>query len=140
MPHPAEKPVASTGSAKRAVLVFGLTAVVGAAIEDLLAERGPLAVLAVLLTGAAVAVTARTEAEWDARLPGTVYDTVAEARAKTGATEQINIADLAGRDANLDVGEIKDELALVSEAGLPLEVKVIRGVRRDIEAAPRGHG
>src|SRR5437867_13264978 len=33
--------------------------------------------------------------------------------AKTGATEQIDIADLAGRNANLDVAEIKDELALV---------------------------
>src|ERR1017187_5338289 len=36
--------------------------------------------------------------------------------AKTGAALKIDIADLAGRNANLDVGAIKDELALVSEA------------------------
>src|SRR5438874_3589107 len=36
--------------------------------------------------------------------------------AKTGATEQIDIADLAGRNANLDVGHVREELELVSEA------------------------
>jgi len=36
--------------------------------------------------------------------------------AKTGAAQQIDIAELAGRNANLDVGAIKEELALVSEA------------------------
>src|SRR5438094_6251015 len=46
--------------------------------------------------------------------------------AKTGATEQIDIADLAGRNANLDVGEIKDELALVSEACKPFELEAFR--------------
>jgi peptide chain release factor 3 len=46
--------------------------------------------------------------------------------AKTGATEQIDIADLAGRNANLDVGEIKDELALVSEACKPFELDAFR--------------
>src|SRR5258707_796440 len=43
--------------------------------------------------------------------------------AKTGAAQQIDIADLAGRNANLDVGEIKDELALVSEACKPFELE-----------------
>ncbi len=41
--------------------------------------------------------------------------------AKTGAAQQIDIADLAGRNPNLDVAEIKDELALVSEACKPFE-------------------
>src|ERR1700754_4402269 len=35
--------------------------------------------------------------------------------AKTGATEQIDIADLGKRNPNLDVAEVKDELELVSE-------------------------
>src|SRR6478609_5679489 len=46
--------------------------------------------------------------------------------AKTGATEQIDIADLAGRNANLDVSEVKDELALVSEACKPFELDAFR--------------
>ena len=47
--------------------------------------------------GAAVAVTARTEADWDARLPGTVYDTVAEIEADGGRAIAIP-ADLARPD------------------------------------------
>src|SRR5215204_6351724 len=46
--------------------------------------------------------------------------------AKTGATEQIDIAELAGRNANLDVAGIKDELALVSEACKPFELEAFR--------------
>src|SRR5260370_1987958 len=46
--------------------------------------------------------------------------------AKTGATEQIDIADLAGRNANLDVTEIKDELGLVSEACKPFDLAAFR--------------
>src|SRR5712691_3314023 len=46
--------------------------------------------------------------------------------AKTGAAQQIDIADLAGRNANLDVGAIKDELALVSEACKPFELEAFR--------------
>src|SRR5256714_326165 len=46
--------------------------------------------------------------------------------AKTGATEQFDIAELAGRNANLDVGEIRDELALVSEACKPFELDAFR--------------
>jgi peptide chain release factor 3 len=46
--------------------------------------------------------------------------------AKTGAAQQIDIADLAGRNANLDVGEIKEELALVSEACKPFELEAFR--------------
>src|ERR1700742_4975626 len=46
--------------------------------------------------------------------------------AKTGAAQQIDIADLAGRNANLDVGAIKDELALVSEACQPFELEAFR--------------
>jgi peptide chain release factor 3 len=46
--------------------------------------------------------------------------------AKTGAAQQIDIADLAGRNANLDVSAIKDELALVSEACQPFELKAFR--------------
>ena len=47
--------------------------------------------------------------------------------AKTGAAQQIDIADLAGRNANLDVGEIKDELALVVGS---LQAVRARGVSR----------
>src|SRR6187551_3227120 len=46
--------------------------------------------------------------------------------AKTGAAQQIDIADLAGRNANLDVAEIKDELALISEACKPFELDAFR--------------
>jgi len=46
--------------------------------------------------------------------------------AKTGAAQQIDIAELAGRNANLDVGAIKDELALVSEACKPFELEAFR--------------
>ena len=45
--------------------------------------------------------------------------------AKTGAAQQIDIGDLAGRNANLDVGEIREELALVSEACKPFELEVL---------------
>jgi peptide chain release factor 3 len=46
--------------------------------------------------------------------------------AKTGAAQQIDIADLAGRNPNLDVGEIREELALVSEACKPFELEAFR--------------
>jgi peptide chain release factor 3 len=46
--------------------------------------------------------------------------------AKTGAAQQIDIADLAGRNANLDVAEVKDELALVSEACKPFDLEAFR--------------
>src|SRR5437868_9317484 len=46
--------------------------------------------------------------------------------AKTGAAQQIDIADLAGRNANLDVNEVKDELALVSQACKPCELTSFR--------------
>ena len=46
--------------------------------------------------------------------------------AKTGAAQQIDIADLAGRNRNLDVSAIKDELALVSEACKPFELDAFR--------------
>jgi peptide chain release factor 3 len=46
--------------------------------------------------------------------------------AKTGAALEIDIADLAGRNANLDIGAIKDELALVSEACKPFELAAFR--------------
>src|ERR1700688_288099 len=46
--------------------------------------------------------------------------------AKTGAAQQIDIADLAGRNANLDVGAIRDELELVSEACKPFELEAFR--------------
>jgi peptide chain release factor 3 len=46
--------------------------------------------------------------------------------AKTGQAEQIDIAELAGRNANLDVGAIKDELELVREACKPFELDSFR--------------
>jgi peptide chain release factor 3 len=46
--------------------------------------------------------------------------------AKTGAAEKIDIADLAGRNANLNVNEVKDELELVSEACKPFDLEAFR--------------
>jgi peptide chain release factor 3 len=46
--------------------------------------------------------------------------------AKTGAALEIDIAELARRNANLDVAAIKDELALVSEACKPFELDAFR--------------
>ena len=46
--------------------------------------------------------------------------------AKTGATEQIDIADLGRRNANLDVAQVKEELELVSEACKPFELTAFR--------------
>src|SRR6202162_2691823 len=46
--------------------------------------------------------------------------------AKTGAALEIDIAELAGRNANLDVGAIREELALVSEACKPFELEAFR--------------
>src|SRR5438874_8913901 len=46
--------------------------------------------------------------------------------AKTGAALQIDIAELAGRNPNLDVSAIKDELALVSDACKPFDLDAFR--------------
>jgi peptide chain release factor 3 len=46
--------------------------------------------------------------------------------AKTGAAQQIDIAELGKRNANLDVAVIRDELALVSEACKPFELEAFR--------------
>jgi peptide chain release factor 3 len=46
--------------------------------------------------------------------------------AKTGAAQQIDIAELAGRSGNLDVGVVKEELALVSEACKPFQLEAFR--------------
>jgi peptide chain release factor 3 len=46
--------------------------------------------------------------------------------AKTGAALQIDVAELAGRNPNLDVTAIKDELALVSEACKPFDLEAFR--------------
>jgi peptide chain release factor 3 len=46
--------------------------------------------------------------------------------AKTGAAEKIDVADLAGRNPNLDVAEITEELALVKEAGKPFNLESFR--------------
>ena len=46
--------------------------------------------------------------------------------AKTGAAENIDVAELAGRNANLDVNEITEELALVKEASKPFDLASFR--------------
>ena len=46
--------------------------------------------------------------------------------AKTGAAQQIDIAELAKFNANLDIGAIKDELELVREACKPFELGAFR--------------
>src|SRR5258708_810157 len=49
--------------------------------------------------------------------------------AKTGAAQQIDISELAGRNANLDASAVKDELALFSKSSKPLKP----------DAFPQGH-
>jgi peptide chain release factor 3 len=46
--------------------------------------------------------------------------------AKTGAAQQIDIAELASHNANLNIAEVKEELALVSEACKPFELEAFR--------------
>jgi peptide chain release factor 3 len=46
--------------------------------------------------------------------------------AKTGAAQQIDIAELGKRNVNLDVAVVKDELALVSEACKPFQLEAFR--------------
>ena len=46
--------------------------------------------------------------------------------AKTGAMEKIEISDLASRNANLDAGEIADELELVKEASKSFDLQSFR--------------
>ncbi|MGO4506127.1 peptide chain release factor 3 [Bradyrhizobium sp. 2TAF36] len=46
--------------------------------------------------------------------------------AKTGAAQQIEIAELGKLNANLDVGAVKDELELVTEASKPFELAAFR--------------
>ncbi|MEK9280019.1 MULTISPECIES: peptide chain release factor 3 [unclassified Bradyrhizobium] len=46
--------------------------------------------------------------------------------AKTGAAQQIEIEELAKLNANLDVGAVKDELELVTEACKPFELEAFR--------------
>jgi peptide chain release factor 3 len=46
--------------------------------------------------------------------------------AKTGQAEQIDIAELGGRNANLDVSAIKDELELIREACKPFDLDAFR--------------
>ncbi|MBB4256884.1 MULTISPECIES: peptide chain release factor 3 [unclassified Bradyrhizobium] len=46
--------------------------------------------------------------------------------AKTGAAQQIDIAELAKLNANLDVSAVKDELELVTEASKPFELDAFR--------------
>jgi peptide chain release factor 3 len=46
--------------------------------------------------------------------------------AKTGAAEKIEIADLAGRNPNLDASEVADELELVKEASKPFDLQSFR--------------
>jgi NAD(P)-dependent dehydrogenase (short-subunit alcohol dehydrogenase family) len=90
----------------RVVIVTGASRGIGKAIA-----------LACAHEGAAVAVTARTEAEWDPRLPGTVYDTAAEIERDGGRAIAIP-ADLARPD---DV----DRIVEVTRAELgPIDVLV----------------
>jgi peptide chain release factor 3 len=46
--------------------------------------------------------------------------------AKTGQAEQIDVADLAGRNANLDIAAVKDELELVRHACKPFDLDAFR--------------
>ena len=67
--------------------------------------------------GAAVAVVARTETQWDARLPGTIHDTLAEIEAAGGRALPV-VADLARPD---DVETLPDRVR--AELG-PVDIRV----------------
>jgi 7-alpha-hydroxysteroid dehydrogenase len=71
---------------RRVAIVTGASRGLGKSIADLFAAEG-----------AAVAVVARTEAQWDPRLPGTVHDTVAAIEAAGGRAVAVP-ADLAKPD------------------------------------------
>ena len=58
---------------------------------------GKAIAIACAAEGARVAVVARTEAQWDARMPGSIHETVRDIRAAGGAATAI-AADLANPD------------------------------------------
>ena len=80
--------------AGRVAIVTGASRGLGKAIAAAFAREG-----------AAVAVTARTQVEWDSRLPGTIHETVAAIEAAGGRAVAIS-ADLAKPE---DVDRLVDE-------------------------------
>ena len=88
----------------------GRTAIVTGASRGL----GRATALALAAEGAAVAVVARTEAQWDERLPGTIGETVAAIEAAGGRAVAIR-ADLLDReDLPRLVAEARDALGAIT--------------------------
>src|ERR1700722_19477074 len=94
--------------------------------------------------GAAVAVVARTEAQWDPRMPGTVHDTVSQIEA-AGGTAVAVAADLANPDeVETIIERAKTALGpvdiLVNNAALTIPGRPPKqpGAARDPERADRG--
>ena len=88
----------------------GRTAIVTGASRGL----GRATALALAAEGAAVAVVARTEAQWDERLPGTIGETVAAIEAAGGRAVAIRADLLDRQDIPRLVGEARDALGPVT--------------------------